>query len=327
MLSGVLWEAVPVLIAVVSFAAFALTGNTLTAEIAFTALSLFDIMVEPCTSFGWVMADTIMAHTGFKRVGRYLDSPDLQGDAVTRLPAAGPGQTGPAVRIVSGNFSWGGGAASGGAVQLDGGKAVALAKDWDALTRKEKASAESLSLDGKSWQALRVEHGHSAPAGTKPFELSGINFEVPAGGTWAVVGPVGSGKSSLLHALLGEMDREIKPGSCVELRGTTAFAAQSAFVVNATIRENICFGKVPPRSRFAHLACAVSISSSSDRSSSHHSILHCDYSEQLHINLNLTRVGQPFDKLRYGRVIDACCLRPDLSLMKAGDATEVGEQG
>ena len=37
--------------------------------------------------------------------------------------------------------------------------------------------------------------------------------------------------------------------------------------------------------------------------------------------------GLPFDKDRYEKVLDACCLRPDLLLWPAGDLTEIGERG
>jgi ATP-binding cassette subfamily C (CFTR/MRP) protein 1 len=246
MLSGVMWEAVPVIIAVVSFFAFVAFGGELTAEVAFTALSLFDILVEPCTSFGWVMADVIMANTGFQRVGRYLDSPDLQSDAVQRLPAA---SSGVALRVRNGCFGWG--SECGPTMQLDeDGKDCALSKKWGELTAKQKKAAQHLACDEKAWEQLRKARGYGCEPTGKPFRLENVNFEVPVGETWAVVGPVGSGKSSLLHALLGEMERDIAPGSVVELRGSTAFAAQSAFVVNASIRENILFGRPFDRKRY-----------------------------------------------------------------------------
>ena len=39
----------------------------------------------------------------------------------------------------------------------------------------------------------------------KPFELKGLDFAVPKGSFIAIVGRVGSGKSSILQALIGEM--------------------------------------------------------------------------------------------------------------------------
>ena len=83
------------------------------------------------------------------------------------------------------------------------------------------------------------ESSSSSATGRVSFRLDSVDLTVPTGSLIAVVGPVGSGKTSLLHALLGEMDCEGKP---VVIRGTVAFASQSPFVVNATLRDNIAFG-------------------------------------------------------------------------------------
>lgn len=37
--------------------------------------------------------------------------------------------------------------------------------------------------------------------------------------------------------------------------------------------------------------------------------------------------GSPFEEDRYAAVLDACALRPDLSMFAAGDETEIGEKG
>lgn len=77
--------------------------------------------------------------------------------------------------------------------------------------------------------------GAGAPRGGAPgFRLTNCDFAVATGALVAVVGRVGSGKTSLLHALLGEMDCE---GAPVEIRGRVAYAAQSPFILNATTAE------------------------------------------------------------------------------------------
>lgn len=55
----------------------------------------------------------------------------------------------------------------------------------------------------------------------------------------AIVGRVGSGKSSLLHAIMSQI--YIKKGSS-HYQGSIAFISQSAFLINDTLRENILFG-------------------------------------------------------------------------------------
>ena len=76
-------------------------------------------------------------------------------------------------------------------------------------------------------------------AGSKPV-LKDINLRVEEGALVAVVGSVGSGKSSLLSALLGEMTRA--EGRC-NVRGSVAYVPQQAWMQNATLKNNILFGK------------------------------------------------------------------------------------
>uniref|UniRef100_A0A8B9CRU4 Multidrug resistance-associated protein 1 n=1 Tax=Anser brachyrhynchus TaxID=132585 RepID=A0A8B9CRU4_9AVES len=83
-----------------------------------------------------------------------------------------------------------------------------------------------------------------------------INFTVPEGSLIAVVGQVGCGKSSLLSALLGEMDK--KEGYVV-VKGSVAYVPQQAWVQNATLKDNIIFGREMNESRYKRVieACAL----------------------------------------------------------------------
>ncbi|KAJ8898619.1 hypothetical protein K2173_004232 [Erythroxylum novogranatense] len=69
--------------------------------------------------------------------------------------------------------------------------------------------------------------------------LKDINIEIKKGELSAIVGTVGSGKSSLLAAILGEMH---KISGKVRVCGTTAYVAQTSWIQNGTIQENILFG-------------------------------------------------------------------------------------
>uniref|UniRef100_A0A8C5RBW8 ATP-binding cassette sub-family C member 9 n=1 Tax=Leptobrachium leishanense TaxID=445787 RepID=A0A8C5RBW8_9ANUR len=117
-----------------------------------------------------------------------------------------------------------------------------------------------------------------------------------------IVGQVGCGKSSLLLAILGEMQtlegrvcwnrsvtisrgrpppsawRQLaQQGSDPKIRHSVAYAGQKSWLLNATLEENITF-------------------------------------------------GSPFNKQRYKAVIDACSLQPDIDLLPFGDQTEIGER-
>ncbi|XP_031407689.1 ABC transporter C family member 4 isoform X2 [Punica granatum] len=69
--------------------------------------------------------------------------------------------------------------------------------------------------------------------------LKDINLEIKKGQLTAIVGTVGSGKSSLLTSILGEMH---KTSGKVRVCGTTAYVAQTSWIQNGTIQDNILFG-------------------------------------------------------------------------------------
>lgn len=63
--------------------------------------------------------------------------------------------------------------------------------------------------------------------------LKNVNLHLEKGKLAAVVGPVGSGKSSLVYSLLGET---LKMNGTVNIDGSVAFVAQQAWIQNATLQ-------------------------------------------------------------------------------------------
>ncbi|KAK9467404.1 P-loop containing nucleoside triphosphate hydrolase protein [Lipomyces arxii] len=76
-------------------------------------------------------------------------------------------------------------------------------------------------------------------SGTHPPALKDVNFTASKGDLACIVGRVGSGKSGFMQAILGDLYKE--KGSVV-VHGRIAYAAQSPWIMNATVKENITFG-------------------------------------------------------------------------------------
>lgn len=70
--------------------------------------------------------------------------------------------------------------------------------------------------------------------------LQDINLHAKPGSLTAIIGSVGSGKSSMLAALLGTISK--KDGSAA-MGGRVAYVAQSAWVMNDTLQENVLMGE------------------------------------------------------------------------------------
>lgn len=87
---------------------------------------------------------------------------------------------------------------------------------------------------------------------TPPTTLSDLSLKIPAGETVAIVGPTGSGKSTLVKLLLRFYD--VKEGSITldgvdirdlnlaDLRGAMGFVSQDVFLFHGTVKENIEYG-------------------------------------------------------------------------------------
>ncbi|NXK48651.1 MRP3 protein, partial [Chauna torquata] len=86
--------------------------------------------------------------------------------------------------------------------------------------------------------------------------LKDINLLVPSGALVAIVGHVGCGKSSLVSALLGEME---KLEGEVAVKGSVAYVPQQAWIQNATLKDNILFGQAPNEQKYQNVleACAL----------------------------------------------------------------------
>jgi ABC-type bacteriocin/lantibiotic exporter with double-glycine peptidase domain len=83
--------------------------------------------------------------------------------------------------------------------------------------------------------AISIENGTFSWGLGAPALLSDVHLNVMPGQLIMVVGSVGTGKSSLLSAMLGEMTA--KRGT-VELRGRVAYTQQDPWIQNATLKNN-----------------------------------------------------------------------------------------
>ena len=146
-------------------------------------------------------------------------------------------------------------------------------KRLNKFMNSKELNPENVSSNASEF-SLHISNGNFSWI-NKEIILKNIDLEVKKKSLTAVVGSVGSGKSSLISALLGEME---KHSGTVNVDGTIAYVSQIPWIQNATLMDNILFGK-------------------------------------------------PFDKEFYDKVVYACALSSDLSMLPAGDQTEIGEKG
>eukprot|EP00927_Polykrikos_kofoidii_P068563 TRINITY_DN6390_c0_g1_i3.p1 TRINITY_DN6390_c0_g1~~TRINITY_DN6390_c0_g1_i3.p1 ORF type:complete len:1314 (-),score=172.02 TRINITY_DN6390_c0_g1_i3:281-4147(-) len=153
------------------------------------------------------------------------------------------------------------------------------------------------ALVGETDLAIRI-HNRSFSWSLKEDALAtlpSLSLEVPRGELWVIVGELGSGKSSVLAALLGALSvvSSVKDSSAVDesigeaviaTGPSRSYVAQEPLIINASVRDNILFG--------ADLAGTE---------------------EEI--------------QTAYLSAVEAAALEQDLLILPAGDATEIGEKG
>ncbi|KAK2768103.1 hypothetical protein FQN53_006314 [Emmonsiellopsis sp. PD_33] len=246
--AATLWYGTPVIITLVSFFLYTvIEGKKLVPSVAFPALSTFSLLRVPLDQLADMIAHVQESKASIDRVEEFLNEEETQKYA--QLRSHEPESTTPKIALENATLSWG-------------------SSQPQANTSQSSNHIES-------------------------FRLIEMNVSFRIGKVNVIAGPTGSGKTSMLMALLGEMtliegsvhlpggtsDRaDLRIDPATSLTESVAYCAQEAWLVNATIKDNILF-------------------------------------------------ASPFDNDRYQAVIHACGLERDLQILDAGDQTLVGEKG
>ena len=116
---------------------------------------------------------------------------------------------------------------------------------------------DSVTHDANEIDPVVVEKGTFRWDGDGPVVLRDVDIRVKRGSLTAVVGVVGSGKSSLISALLGDMEKETD--SRVNTLGQVAYVPQQAWMRNAKLKDNIIFGRADDNRMYERVlkACAL----------------------------------------------------------------------
>uniref|UniRef100_A0A2K6SMC4 ATP-binding cassette sub-family C member 8 n=1 Tax=Saimiri boliviensis boliviensis TaxID=39432 RepID=A0A2K6SMC4_SAIBB len=237
-------------------------------SVAFASLSLFHILVTPLFLLSSVVRSTVKALVSVQKLSEFLSSAEIREE---QCAPREPTPQGPASKY----------------------QAVPL----KVVNRKRPAREDCRGLTGPLQSLVASTDGDAenccvqvSPRPYSPWPHSHLPPSLPAGQLTMIVGQVGCGKSSLLLAALGEMQKvsgavfwssslpDSETGEDPRKRGPVAYASQKPWLLNATVEENIIF-------------------------------------------------EGPFNKQRYKMVIEACSLQPDIDILPHGDQTQIGERG
>ncbi|KAJ4490185.1 multidrug resistance-associated ABC transporter [Lentinula aciculospora] len=246
-----IWNASPILVTLVSFWHFTVVrGEALTPSIAFTSIMVFSELKFALNALPETFINMLQSLVSMRRIEKYLNTAEI----TSVLPLS---------------------------------------------EQPQQISFQSCTV---TWPQDRNSGDSSIPPSVastprQKFILIDLTLKFPTGELSLVCGKLGSGKTLLLLALLGEADilagqlicprsppnimtsfTTVGSGESWIIQGVCAYVPQSAWLRNASIKDNILF--------------------------------------------NL-----PYDEERYRKTLEVCALVTDLEILEDGDESEIGERG
>lgn len=194
---------IPLFAMAMTFTVFSLTGHDLRPATVFSSLALFNCLRMPLAMVPMLMGQIPNAMISLNRIQEFLSIAESRNVRVDRKLEA-------AVNVSNATLS------------------------WAASPTMKDSTEETPLLEGARGS------GPNMHLSAKPFQLKNLNLQIERTEFIAITGRVGSGKSSLLSALSGEM---LLQNGRIAVGGTIAHCTQSPWVMSGTVKQNILFGK------------------------------------------------------------------------------------
>ncbi|XP_053304504.1 ATP-binding cassette sub-family C member 8 isoform X2 [Spea bombifrons] len=260
-----------------------LSHDDFSPAVAFASLSLFHILVTPLFLLSSVVRSTVKALVSVQKLSEFFSSEEIGEETDKCQPSIKAGipnkyQAVP-LKVVN--------------------RKRPVREDWNRFGCHQQGANNG--SEGNEF-CIKITNGFFTWTPDGSPTLSNIDIRIPQGQLTMIVGQVGCGKSSLLLATLGEMqkisgdvywnssvpdsetgedvspEKETAVDAEIRRRGAVAYASQKPWLLNATVEENITF-------------------------------------------------ESSFNKQKYKAIIDACSLQPDIDILPHGDQTQIGERG
>ncbi|PZD05513.1 MdlB, ABC-type multidrug transport system, ATPase and permease component [Pyrenophora tritici-repentis] len=214
----------PIFASMISFITYSQVNADLNPAPIFSSLALFNSMRIPLNFLPLVIGQVIDANASIDRIQEFLLAEEAEESGKWDYDSKD------AVVLKGADFTW----------------ERHPTQDPEDGPPGKKADAKKDKKEKRASVKPPQSSGDTTPSDTtvveeeKPFEIKGLNLTFGRNELVAIIGGVGSGKSSLLAALAGDMR---KTSGEVIFGASRAFCPQYAWIQNATVRENIIFGK------------------------------------------------------------------------------------
>jgi ABC-type multidrug transport system fused ATPase/permease subunit len=224
----------PALASVLSFVAYSLSGHELEPAVIFTSLTLFQLLRLPLMFLPMSFSAIADAQNAIGRISLVFEAELLQDTKVIEEGLEN------AIEVEHCEFTWDGPPPEDKKPEKAKGLKARMKAARKAKKDGKPAPVAVPGVSGAETPAIPPTPGTPGEEEERVFKLHDINMVIPRGKLVAIVGPVGTGKTSLLEGIIGEMRRT---AGTVKFGGSVGYCPQSAWIQNATIRQNITFGR------------------------------------------------------------------------------------
>lgn len=232
----------PVFASMLAFITYSLSKHVLNPAPIFSSLALFNALRMPLNFLPLVLGQVIDALASARRIQEFLLEEEAGDEFNWDFDAKN------AIEVDHANFTW-----ERTPTQDPDKVAGKDPKSYKQLKQDKKAEKKAAKEAKKEAKQMSkqsdvvvkdtsgLDSDQSTLAEQEIFKLWDISLSVARNELIAVIGTVGSGKSSLLAALAGDMR---KTSGTVTMGASRAFCPQYAWIQNATAKDNIMFGKL-----------------------------------------------------------------------------------
>ncbi|KAF9974092.1 Canalicular multispecific organic anion transporter 2 [Actinomortierella ambigua] len=250
---SIMFTAMPLMVTLVAFAVYATVGGPdgkpgdMSPQVVFVSITLFGMLNRPIGMISHIISETIGVVVASRRIQKFLLAEEVydSGSDVSRTLPEDPST--PLVKIENGVFAW--------------------VKEHPEVESEKEKKARLKANEKKYQQSLKEARKAGKPDPEREIDeqdkevdrsptLTNIHLSVPKGSLTAIVGRVGQGKTTLLSSMIG--DTYCRQGE-VKVYGRMAYVPQQAWIVNATLKDNILFGNAFDQAKYDHIVMACGL--------------------------------------------------------------------
>ena len=221
----------PVFASMLSFITYSLSNHALDPAPVFSSLALFNSLRMPLNLLPMVIGQVTDGWASLGRIQDFLLAEEEVDEIIWDM------NNSEAIEVEHADFTW------ERTSTRDPDKEIRSKNDIQSARKQDKADRKAAREIAKASKPLANDTGAesaSTVTAVEPFKLQNMHFSVGRTELLAVIGGVGCGKSSLLAALAGDMR---KIAGQITMGANRAFCPQYAWIQNATVKENVLFGK------------------------------------------------------------------------------------